>query len=295
VCLNIMSLLFQSTNINQYSSLTEMLTYHRRYHYHQFSQITDRVYLRASIPYKNLQDCNSEQYYYYSQYLGDATTLGTQELKRLTYKCQDGHSLYFDSWRYLTGIGLGHSDSEQITWYKPPSHPVWQHWGDISYFHRKNHSIQSLLNLVGDCDTPSITRLITSHLACGVDDDSACRQRLFLGLLLYMINCPVDDLDCDLMECFQQEVTLPLLRYRYSYLHKYLADIRIPLRVDGRRGDIKGYQHPVCQKHSWKSSISHPEDQKANGSNHSTDNSVALRSLHLRKEYLEEAVLKFLE
>ena len=168
------SLLFHSTNIYQYTTLSEILKYHQKYHYNQFDTINDRFYLQAKIPIENLNLESDESDYYYSQYLGDMEQYPTtvDGLQRLQHKMDDGGSLYFDCWRYLESVGLQNrtptnanpTDIQTIKWYNPPTHPIWKHWGEIGNFHRHSHSLQSLLNLVDNCENQSWKRLMTSHL-----------------------------------------------------------------------------------------------------------------------------------
>ena len=284
------SLLFHSTNIYQYTSLSEILKYHQKYHYNQFDTVNDRFYLQAKIPIENFNLESDESDYYYSQYLGDMDQYPTtvDGLQRLQHKMDDGGSLYFDCWRYLESVGLQNMTTTNIDWYTPPSHPIWKHWGEIGHFHRHSHSLQSLLNLVDNCENQSWKRLMTSHLLSSKELDEDIRERLFMGVSLYPLRAIVDDLDYNIIDWIQTEVTLPIFRYRYQYLQQYLPEIRIPLRVEGMRGQIKDYNKQICERIQNRKTTMTVDNSKKQPEIPKS----GLRSLHIRPEYLEEAAIK---
>ena len=129
---------------------------------------------------------------------------------------------------------------------------------------------------------------MTSHLLSSKELDEDIRERLFMGVSLYPLRAIVDDLDYTIIDWIQTEVTLPIFRYRYQYLQQYLPEIRIPLRVEGMRGQIKDYNKQICERiQNRKTTMTATNSKKQPEIPKS-----GLRSLHIRPEYLEEAAIK---
>lgn len=296
---HLIPMLFTSTNVLQHNTLSDILDYHQRYYYARQTNRMDRIYLQSSIPREYISQ--SSKNYYHSQLLiekysgvygyADPENTHLQQvewLKRLQKKTGPGHSLCFDFWRHVKKIGI--QSGQEIKWFTPPGHQVLKHWHEIGHNHFQKHSLSSLLNIVGNCDHPSWYRLMISHLLSSQNEKTQEQSNIYLGLLAYPLQFQVDNPNNNLISSAQEQLTQPILRYRYQYLRKFLPNISIPLRVEGMQGKIKGAKDMCASvpKTNFKVEI--------NKSSSSTQNNKVdplLRSLHIRKEYLEEAALQY--
>ena len=82
--------------------------------------------------------------------------------------------------------------------------------------------------------------------------DTREQSNVYLGSLAYPLQFQVDNPDNNLLSSAQEQLTLPILRYRYQYLRKFLPNISTPLRVEGVRGKIKDPETCVLLRNHFK-------------------------------------------